>query len=86
MGLVMCLSGLMGVLAFKEGFAEAATLKGIVLTLIAGIGSACYVIAIRVSVQKIDSRQSFAVIALYTAVGLAVLAMLFGEPAAAYGL
>ena len=81
LGLILSIIGLVGVVVYKEGFDPSTTIIGIVMALAAGISQAFYFIAARVAFRNMDSRVSFAVIALHTSLGLAVLAVLFGEPA-----
>jgi drug/metabolite transporter (DMT)-like permease len=81
LGLGLSVAGVVGVLYFEDGFTSRATLTGVVLGLVTALAWAAYAVAVRVGFREIDSRVGFAVISLYTAVGLSVLALLLGEPA-----
>jgi drug/metabolite transporter (DMT)-like permease len=81
-GLALSLTGVFGVLYFKENFAAARTFTGIVLALICAFMWGAYAIAVKVSLRDIDSRVGFAVISIYTVIGLWIGAMVRGEPSA----
>lgn len=78
-GVILSAAGLLGVMAFHEQFGQTHTTTGIVWTQLAAVGWAAYTLTIRVRFAAIDSRAGFAVISLYTTVGLTVLALLFGR-------
>lgn len=78
-GLVLSTTGVIGVMCFKEDFAAAGTLTGIVLTLAMAFMWAVYIISARIAFRDIDSRHGFSVISIYTVAGLFVLGLSFGE-------
>ena len=78
-GLALSAMGVIGVLYYKEDFAAAGTLTGIVLALAMAFMWAVYIVSARIAFKDIDSRQGFSVISIYTVGGLFVLALLFGE-------
>lgn len=78
-GLVLSATGVIGVMCFKEDFAAAGTLTGIVLTLSMAFMWAVYIISARIAFRDIDSRHGFSVISIYTVAGLFVLGLLFGD-------
>ena len=78
LGLTLSVVGVCGVLACKEGFAEIKTITGIIFALLAAFLWAVYTLTVRVAFKKADSRISFAVICIYTALGLGLLELLFG--------
>ena len=78
-GLALSAMGVIGVLYYKEDFAAAGTLTGIVLALAMAFMWAVYIVSARIAFKDIDSRHSFSVISIYTVGGLFVLALLFGE-------
>jgi drug/metabolite transporter (DMT)-like permease len=79
-GLALSLTGVFGVLYFKENFAASRTVTGIVLSLVCAFMWGGYAIAVKVSLKDIDSRIGFAVISIYTVIGLWIGAALFGRP------
>jgi drug/metabolite transporter (DMT)-like permease len=79
-GLPLCVAGVIGVMVFKEGFAVKGTVVGILLTLACGLSWGAYTVSVRHFFRDVESRTGFAVIAVYTTVGLLVLALIFGEP------
>jgi drug/metabolite transporter (DMT)-like permease len=81
-GLVLSVIGVFGVLYFKEDFTAVRTIKGIVIALICAFMWGSYAISVKISLKDIDSRIGFAVISIYTVVGLWVGALLRGEPGA----
>ena len=78
-GLALSAMGVIGVMYYKEDFAAAGTLTGIVLTLAMAIMWAVYIISARIAFKDIDSRLCFSVMSIYTVAGLFLLALLFGR-------
>ena len=72
--------GLVGVTIFKSDFTASATLFGTAITLLWAVMWSLYTIAARGVFKDADSRTGFAIVSLYTAGILAVLAFLFGRP------
>jgi drug/metabolite transporter (DMT)-like permease len=80
LGLLLSLSGMVGVIAFKDDFAATGTLTGIAIALTQAFMWGVYTISVRIAFQDVDPRVSFSVMSLYAAVGLWVCAFLFGDP------
>lgn len=80
-GLTLSVAGLFGVLYFQEDFSSAGTVLGVAIGLACAAMWAAYTLAVKIKLHDIDARMSFAVVSLYTALGLWVGAMLFGNPA-----
>jgi len=80
-GLALSVTGVCGVLYFKEDFAATRTLTGVVLALVCAFMWGVYAISVKISFKDIDSRCGFAVLSIYTTIALWVVALLFGEPA-----
>lgn len=80
LGLLLSLAGMVGVIVFKDDFAAAGTLTGIVLALTQAFMWGVYTISVRIAFQDVDPRVSFSVMSLYAAVGLWACAFLFGSP------
>ena len=80
-GMTLALAGVFGVLYFREDFAATRTATGIVMALVCAFMWGLYTISVKVAFRQIDSRIGFAVISIYTVVGLWLVALLFGEPA-----
>lgn len=78
-GLALSAMGVIGVLYYKEDFAAAGTLTGIILALAMAFMWAVYIVSARIAFKDIDSRLCFSVISIYTVGGLCVLALLFGQ-------
>jgi drug/metabolite transporter (DMT)-like permease len=85
-GAVLSLTGLAGVILCNPHFGSATTWTGIALALGASLAWAGYTISAKIVFAHTDSRLSFAVITVYTVIGLSVLAMLFGEPSRLHDL
>jgi len=89
-GLSCGLVGAVGVLAFKPGFVAGlvgldagvrVTLIGAAMVTTATALWSVYAVTVRLRMQGTDPRTAFAVIAMETTVGLAIIACLFGRPA-----
>ncbi len=76
---ILSIAGVTGVLVFKEGFASEKTLIGISLALISAAVWGVHVLSFKLNLKNIDSRNAFAVIAIYNLLIFAVLAALFGD-------
>jgi len=72
--------GIVGVTVFKKDFSTKASVTGIILTLGFAFTWALYTIAIKMLLKNNDSTTSFAVVSVYTAVTLGILAFMFGRP------
>jgi drug/metabolite transporter (DMT)-like permease len=77
---IIVIIGIIGVTFFKQDFSTKASAIGIILTLGFAISWAVYTILIKVFLKNEDSTASFAVVSVYTAIGLGVLAFSFGKP------
>lgn len=80
LGIVMSLVGVAGVLLYQQGFSTTSTMTGIIMALVAAFLWGVYTISVRITFKNVDSRTGFAVICLYTTMGLLALAFLFGKP------
>ena len=81
-GFLLTLCGIVGVMLFKQDFTAKGNLIGIILTLIASICWAFYTISAKIAFKDSNSIVGFSVLSIYTAVILAILAFIFGKPAA----
>jgi drug/metabolite transporter (DMT)-like permease len=79
MGLFLCVIGVAGVLVFKEGFASKKAATGIILALSAAFMWSIYTVLVRTAFKRVDSRLGFAVVSMYTMVGLGIVASIFGN-------
>jgi drug/metabolite transporter (DMT)-like permease len=86
LGLGLSLTGLLGVLYFKEDFTAAGTRIGIAIALTEAFMWGVYAISVKIALRDIDSRSGFSVISLYTTAGLWVCALLLGHPGRALHL
>ena len=73
--------GVAGVTVFKQDFSTKASITGIALTLGFAFSWAIYTISIKVLLKDTNSIASFAVVSVYTAMALGILAFIFGKPA-----
>jgi len=85
MGLLTALAGVAGVMWLRPDFAAAGVRQGIVLICVAAFFWALYTISIRVAFRNTPSHHSFAVIAVYTVIGLAVAWLFFSGPDGIHG-
>ncbi|MHC4475910.1 MAG: DMT family transporter [Planctomycetota bacterium] len=80
LAVLLSVTGVIGVLLFEHDFAAAKTLTGIALALAGAFMWAVYTICAKVAFKNTDSRTGFSVVSIYTLIGLAILAMVFGRP------
>lgn len=86
LGLLLSITGLLGVVCFRADFAAAGTRIGIAIALTEAFMWAVYTISVKTALRDIDSRSGFSVISLYTTVGLWVCAAFLGHPGQALHL
>ena len=80
LGLGLSLTGLLGVVYFKEDFTAAGTRLGIAIALSEAFMWGVYAVSVKIALRDIDSRTGFSVISLYTTAGLWGCALLLGHP------
>ena len=79
LGLALSAIGVVGVMYYKEDFAAAKTIIGVILALACAFMWAIYTISVKIAFKDIDSLYGFSVTSIYTVAGLFVLALLFGN-------
>jgi drug/metabolite transporter (DMT)-like permease len=77
---IIVIIGIAGVTFFKQDFSASGSVIGIVLTLGFAVSWAIYATAIKALLKNEDSSTSFAVVSVYSAIGLGILAFCFGKP------
>ncbi len=80
LGLGLSLTGLLGVVYFKEDFTTMGMRIGIVIALAEAFAWGVYAVSVKIALRDIDSRTGFSVISLYTTAGLWICAILLGHP------
>jgi drug/metabolite transporter (DMT)-like permease len=80
LGLLLSLTGLLGVLYFKKDFSAAGTRIGIAIALAEAFMWGVYAVSVKIALRDIDSRSGFSVISLYTTAGLWICAAFVGHP------
>ena len=79
LGVLLVLAGLIGLCFLGETKPRGATAVGILLALGSGILYAGYALGVRHYMHEVRSTTAFAVISLYTAVGVVVMMLLFAD-------
>lgn len=79
LGLVLSVSGVIGVIYYKQDFTASGTMTGIVIALITAFMWAVYTLSVRIAFRDTDSRSGFSVISVYTVGGLFLLGLIFGN-------
>ena len=78
-GLVLSAAGVAGVILSRPDFAATGTVKGVLYVMLAAPLWSAYVVSARAAFRHTSSEVSFAVICLYTTVGLLAAALLFSR-------
>ncbi|MBN2138874.1 MAG: DMT family transporter [Sedimentisphaerales bacterium] len=78
-GLLLCITGVAGILYFKSDFAAHGTITGVVIALVCALMWGIYTVTARIAFRDIDSRHGFSVICIYTVIGLGIFAAVFGD-------
>jgi drug/metabolite transporter (DMT)-like permease len=79
LGLLLSVVGLIGVMYHEVELAETRIITGIIIAQAAAFMWGVYTISIKIAFKNIDSRSGFSVISIYTVIGLAISALLFGK-------
>jgi drug/metabolite transporter (DMT)-like permease len=77
--LMLCITGVMGVMWAKEDFSASGSLFGIALALSAAFFWGLYTVSIRISFRDTNSLLGFSIVSLYTSVGLWLAALCVGQ-------
>ena len=85
-GMVLSIAGVIGVMYYKEDFAQVKTITGISLTIGASLAFAVYAISAKIAFKKTDLRQAFAVTSIYTTIGLLILTFTLGDIKGSFSL
>ncbi|MBN1818421.1 MAG: DMT family transporter [Sedimentisphaerales bacterium] len=85
-GMLLSMVGVGGVILYHPEFKTPDTTIGTGMALAAAFGWAIYAITVKITFKNVDSRVGFSVISLYTTLGLAALAWLFGDMSVALNL
>jgi len=80
-GMALALTGVFGVLYFKEDFTASHMATGVLIALVCAFMWGIYTVSVKVAFREIDSRIGFGVISIYTVIGLWLVALPFGKPA-----
>jgi drug/metabolite transporter (DMT)-like permease len=89
LGLILSIAGVIGVIYYKsvipsavegQDFTASGTVTGVIIAIVCSFMWAVYVLSARIAFRDIDSRIGFAVICIYTVVGLFTLGIIFGKP------
>jgi drug/metabolite transporter (DMT)-like permease len=77
--LMLCITGVMGVMWAKEDFSTSGSLFGIALALSAAFFWGLYTVSIRIAFRDTNSLLGFSIVSLYTSVGLWLAALCVGQ-------
>jgi len=80
LGITLSILGICGITFAKADIASTTSLIGIALALAASFAWTIYIISVRIAFQDTNPAVAFAVISLYTTIGLAPVAFIFGNP------
>lgn len=79
-GLILALVGVTGVLLSGSPVKLEGRWIGIALTMFTSVTWALYVVSARIAFRDTDSRRGFAIMSLYSFLGLGIAYLLFGQP------
>jgi len=79
LGLVLSVTGVVGVIYYNENFNTSGTITGITIALASAFMWAVYALSVRIAFRDTDSRTGFSIISIYTTAGLLVLVIIFGR-------
>jgi drug/metabolite transporter (DMT)-like permease len=79
LGLVLSITGVIGVIYYKKDFAASGTITGVIIAVVCAFMWAVYVLSVRVTFRDTDSRIGFSIVSIYTMAGLFVFGIIFGR-------
>jgi len=79
LGLVFSITGVIGVIYYKQDFAASGTITGVIIAIVCAFMWAVYVLSARIAFRDTDSRIGFSIISIYTVAGLFVFGIIFGR-------
>lgn len=79
LGFGLSVTGLIGVVSLKETFTASASGRGIAMAIGAAFFWSVYTLAVKIRLHHVDSKTSFSIISLFTALGLWIVAACFGD-------
>ncbi len=80
-GLLLAMTGFVGMALFGGVLEARATAVGVVIMLACSVFWGMYAVSVRWAMKQTDARIAFALVCLYTAAGTVPLMLLFGSPA-----
>ncbi|MBN1351236.1 DMT family transporter [candidate division KSB1 bacterium] len=85
-GILLAITGFLGIVLGGSKLPADSTLTGIIIIILCSVFWALYNLAVRRNMNSIDSRLAFGVISLYTAIGCLILMFILGTPSAIFHL
>ncbi len=79
LGFGLSVTGLIGVVSLKETFTVSASGRGIAMAMGTAFFWSVYTLSVKIRLPHVDSKTSFSVISLFTAIGLWIVAACFGD-------
>jgi len=79
LGLAFSITGVIGVIYYKQDFAASGTITGVIIAVVCAFMWALYVLSARITFRDTDSRIGFSIISIYTVVGLFMFGIIFGR-------
>jgi len=79
LGLAFSITGVIGVIYYKQDFAASGTITGVIIAVVCAFMWALYVLSARIVFRDTDSRIGFSIISVYTVAGLFVFGIIFGR-------
>ncbi len=79
LGLAFSITGVIGVIYYKQDFAASGTITGVIIAVVCAFMWALYVLSARIAFRDTDSRIGFSIISVYTVAGLFVFGIIFGR-------
>jgi len=79
-GAALTVAGLTGIVMGRGGLGCFGSMAAVAVPLFTAVFWSAYTVAAKIAFAGTDARAGFAMVSVYTAAGLAVLAMLFGSP------
>jgi drug/metabolite transporter (DMT)-like permease len=78
-GLLLSAVGVVGVTFFKDDFFTQKTITGILIVFASSFCWAIYILSAKIAFKEAGACRGFSVVTIYTVIGLAVLASVFGD-------
>lgn len=79
LGFALSMAGLIGVVSLRETFTVSASGRGVAMAMGTAFFWSVYSVSVKIRLHQVDAKTAFSVISLFTAIGLWIVGLCFGD-------